>query len=197
MKLFLIILCLIFSSLVNAQRISETLKGQFSLRQSVLEIDNPDNSVAAYDGFTIASNLILPLKKIKKLSTSLIGGFRYSSFDNTANSSAQNEHAIYYGPSLGAELSLLGFFVGADYEFLKGRHSAAGLYSKNTEVNISALSFRYGFSYSLGRSALGFAFHQLNSTLSKSDTGLSKDSPWKNTGVSINFIYNFSGTNNI
>lgn len=197
MKFLLIHFCLLFSFNLWAQRIPNTLKAQFSLRQSILEIDNPDNSVASYNGFTVATKLLFPIKKIKQLTTFLTGGFRYSAFDNAANSSLQSENATYYGPNLGAELSLFGFFVGTDYEFLKGRHSAVGIYTKNTDVAINALSFRYGFRYNLGRSSFGLALHQLDSALSKSDTGLSEDSSWRNTGISINFIYNFSGLNSI
>lgn len=183
-----------FSLNLWAQRVQHNLNAELSLRQSFLEINNPDSSVASYNGFTVATKLLYPIKKMKRLTVSLAGGFRYTTFDNAANYSTQSEDAVYYGPSLGAELSSFGFFIGTDYEFLKGRHSAVGTYTKNTDVSINALSFRFGFRYKLGRSTLGLSLHQFDSALSKSDTGLSENSPWRNTAMSINFIYHLLGS---
>jgi hypothetical protein len=166
------------------------VKMEVSIGMPSLSITNPDGSKANYGGLAGAAKGLLPLIGSGSFRTNFTAGFRYLDFENKANGD-QSEYAQYLGPGLGLELSLSRFVLGADYFFLKGRHTTVGTFSHKTEFDITGLNYYAGIQHKFGSASIGLIWSQMNATISGGDVGISGDSKWANQTYWLQFTYHF------
>lgn len=169
------------------------VKLELSVGQPSVSIENPDGTKAGYSGLSAMGRGFVPLMSGSSFRLDLTGTIKYLDLSNTANGE-QKEFAQYLGPGLGLQISLSRFFIGADYMYLKGRHSAVGPFANQSEFDISGLDIHAGIRIDFGTGSLGFAWSQMTSVVPASSTNLSKDSPWADQVYWLQFSYNFKTT---
>lgn len=172
---------------------SSGVKVELSVGQPSVTIENPDSTQAGYTGLSAMGRGYFPMFGGTNFRTDFTTSIKYLDLSNTANGE-QKEYAQYLGPGVGFQFSLSRFFMGADYFYLKGRHSAVGTFSNHTEFAISGLDYHAGFRVQFGTGSLGFAWSQMSSTVPASSTNLSTDSPWKDQVYWLQFTYSFKTT---
>ncbi len=172
---------------------TQGVKMELSVGQPTVAIENPDGTKAGYSGLSAMGRGFLPLIGGDSFRADLTGTIKYLDLSNTANGS-QKEFAQYIGPGLGLQISFSRFFIGADYLYLKGRHSAVGPFSNQSEFSISGMDIHAGVRIEFGTGSLGFAWSQMKSTVPASSTNLSQDAPWADQVYWLQFSYNFKTT---
>lgn len=169
------------------------VKMELSIGQPGVTIENPDGTKAGYSGLSAMGRGFLPVMGSGFFRADFTGTIKYLDLSNTANGD-QKEFAQYLGPGLGLQISISRFYIGADYMFLKGRHSAVGPFANQNEFNITGVDIHAGVRMEFGTGAIGFAWSQMSSTVPSSATGLSKNSPWADQVYWLQFSYNFKST---
>ncbi len=172
---------------------SSGVKMELSIGQPSLSIENPDGTKAGYSGLSAMGRGFLPVFGGSGFRADLTGTIKYLDLSNTANGE-QKEYAQYLGPGLGFQLTVSRFFIGADYLYLKGRHSAVGPFVNHREFDISGVDIYAGVRIEFGTGSLGFAWSQMSSSVPASSTNLSTDSPWKDQVYWLQFSYSFKTT---
>lgn len=172
---------------------SEGVRVELSVGRPTVEIENPDTTKAGYAGLSAMGKGFLSMWGGDSFRLDFTGSMKYLDLENTA-SGDQKENAQYLGPGMGLQFSYSRLFVGVDYYFLRGRHSAVGQFSNQTEFTISGMDYHAGFRMHFGTGSLGFAYSHMTSSVRAADTGLSKDAPWSDQVYWLQFGYSFKTT---
>ncbi len=186
-----LLVCLTLLGASSFARKNDGVRVQLGVGKPTLEVTNPDDTKVNYTGLAGSLRGYIPLLTTEKFRTDLTGTLRYLDFENTNNNSTQSEYAQYIGPSAGLETSIYGFFVGAEYVVLKGRHISVGQFSRKIEFDLTSTNIYYGFRFNLGLGSIGVSTGKMSSTIPKDKTDLSTDSPWKASDVFLEFTYTF------
>lgn len=155
-----------------------------------VSIENPDGTKAYYDG--MAFRTAFNYNYAQARSETAYGfsfHYKYLNFENTKSSSI-TETAIHKGFGLGVFMKTSGFYLGVNYGLMKASHQSSGSVSALGEFNYNPITVDLSYTVSYGGLVeIGPAISYAFTDLSKTETGLSKDSPYNEQIVWLKLIF--------
>lgn len=202
MKSLILIFILLFGSLsVAAEKAAPPGKaGQYfvnpeaNLGYGMLQLKNPNGSKALYDGVGIRASLNIPLIDLSSLDVYFSPMMKYLDLKNTANSSSQYESANIFGPGLGLSVNLSNLWFGANYNKMWARHAATGSFNGRTEYSFQALEYFGGVHWQFDKLGVGVMYSYTGTSIPKEDTGLTKDTPFEESMISLQLTFSLGQT---
>ena len=174
----------------DSDKKNDSVKVELALGSPSLTITNPDASKANYKGLGGSIKGFIPVWSNRSSRFDFTGGIKYFDFSNRANGT-QSEYAQYVGPGAGLELSVSRFYVGAEYYYLKARHTTVGTYSHKAEFNLTGINYSAGYRLEMGTGSIGLGWSQMGGTIPGSAVGISGNSKWSNQVYWLNLTYYF------
>jgi hypothetical protein len=144
-----------------------------------VKIANPDGTDAIYRGVALRGNVLIPLLDFQTFTVYLSPGIKYLDLANRANSGSQKEVANLIGPGAGLSFKLGQFWLGAKYYQMWARHYSTGTFSNNISYNFRAVDYYAGYQMDFTRFGIGAMYSFSTQNISRDQTGLSTDSPYR------------------
>lgn len=188
MKLILINLLILVSSAAHAELKQSFIEFSGGIPYE-LSIQNPDKSFAYYRGIGIKTQINYNFSEDKDFGYGVLLGYKYLKLDNTKSGSV-SESAIHKGIGAGAFVKYNAFYLGLTYSLMKAEHQSTGtLYALN---DFKYQPFSLDVSYTIKHGnvmEIGPAYSYTTADISKDETGLTEDSPYKEHFVWLKVLF--------
>ncbi len=158
-------------------------KGEVAFQLSVgspeISITNPDNSMAYYDGLALDAKGLFPIFFGENSSLDLTFNYKYLDTENTTTKSV-GETLSVNGVGTGVNMNFYSFILGGSVEYLSAKHNASSnVQNSNLSYKFINLTYYVGMVKSFGKFDVGGFYSVSTATISKDDTGLSRDSDFE------------------
>lgn len=193
-QILLFIIVSFFTSALYASAKDIALDLNFGYPQNV-SIMNPDGTEALYEGFGIKAKLLIPLNNSASRSSDLRFNlaleYKYLEFKNTANGSI-SEDSRHQGFAGGLNVRLGAFYLSGSYGFMKASHKSTGTVSALSSYKYNPINTEVGllFPYS-NVLEIGGSYSYTTAVFNKSETGLTKNSDYKEQMIWLKAIFYF------
>ncbi len=184
---FGVLACSALPQLTHAQH-SLAFEGSLGLPSATIQ--NPDGSLAHYQGISMRGGVSFPLLQWELFAALLTGSVNYLDLSNGANSASQKEFANHLGAGGGLRFQFAKLFVGMDYHIMAARHYSVGIISHALEYSYTSSSYYGGISIPFGSLAVGISYHVSQGVIPSGKTGLSVDSGYEDNLILLNLKWN-------
>ncbi|MES2768290.1 MAG: hypothetical protein V4596_04020 [Bdellovibrionota bacterium] len=157
-----------------------------------LSIENPDGTMAYYDGFAFKTAFHYNFSDNRsETAYGFSFHYKYLKLDNTKKSTV-SETAIHKGVGVGIFAKVSGFYLGVNYSIMKATHQSSGNVSALDEFKYNPITAELSYTVPYGNMIeIGPGASYSFADLSKTETGLSKDSSYKEKIVWLKIIFFF------
>lgn len=188
MRTLILTLFLCLARTVHAQSSGEGIGFQFGLGYSMMNIENPDTSIASYAGQTSNLGLVFPIGTDRSFRTTLELNYKAMNLENNGAISA-TEIARHSGIGAGMTFASYNLFLGLEYAKMTGEQYLIGLNSNETKFDYNIMNTTIGYEIKIGGILLSVGYTLGKGNIPKSETGLSKNSDIGTQTFMIQFKY--------
>ena len=186
---------LVFAYGVGAEQVvtAEKLKAynldaEFQVLYPSVRITNPTGSHAFYDGVGVRGNINVPIYRSALDLYASVGG-KYLDLQNVANDDSQYETSNVLGLGAGLTMRYRALMFGAKHMQVWARHYSSGSFAGRTNYNFGGLEYFGGFYWRFDRLGVGLTYSNQNARISREDTGLTVDSPYREHLFGVQFTF--------
>jgi hypothetical protein len=152
-------------------------------------LENPDGSLANYDGWAFRLGLELPIIEVESFTFALTGAYKNLSLENSSNNAVLKETAKHNGYGGGAQITLGKVLVGANYLMMSGEHTASGAYSNNLEYEYDAIEYYAGLKFRKNNFSWSIYYSMTDAVVDKKELQSISDANWKDGTLWLGVSY--------
>lgn len=168
---------------------SKSIFFDLTLGSASAKIENSSGSVAYYGGFSLGTQVVIPVFVYSAFQMSLTGSAQYNDYKNTA-SGATTETAKLFGPAIGAEMRLLGVIAGYRLNFANVRHEFSGPSSSTSEYSMQVSDVYVGYLKDFDRLGIGVTYRRSSGEVPADKTASGLSAPFRSEVYSLILRYN-------